>query len=91
MHGSMNVKWGLTLNGNTAWGYPSASIHFTNAFQKKCFSQIFCDLFQVNGNIIKSIGPILCWQSRQSAASESDHFSRVLGHLILNSHERLFD
>ena len=35
-----SARWGLTLNGNTAWRYPNDNIHFTTASPKKCVSLI---------------------------------------------------
>jgi len=79
----------LTLNWKIAWRYPSASIRFTNTSPKKYVSLTFVDILQVNRQCHKF--NTLCWQSWLSAASESDHFSRVLGNFSLNSHVRLFD
>ena len=56
LHGrsnSLSTRWFLTLNGNTAWRNPSASIHFTNEFPKKYVSLI--SLRFISGKQIMSL------------------------------------
>jgi hypothetical protein len=49
------ARCGLTLNGNIAWNYSSARLHFTNKSLKKYVPLIFEDLFQLTGNVFNSI------------------------------------